>query len=44
VIMPISLDHQPYLGDRVELIAAEKAGIMKRAAPWSSASRNMTRR
>jgi dihydrofolate synthase/folylpolyglutamate synthase len=30
VIMPISLDHQPYLGDRVELIAAEKAGIMKR--------------
>lgn len=29
VIMPISLDHQPYLGDRVELIAAEKAGIMK---------------
>ncbi|APH74424.1 bifunctional folylpolyglutamate synthase/dihydrofolate synthase [Aquibium oceanicum] len=31
VIMPISLDHQAYLGDRVELIAAEKAGIMK---PW----------
>jgi len=30
VIMPISLDHQSYLGDRVELIAAEKAGIMKR--------------
>ena len=30
VIMPISLDHQPHLGDRVELIAAEKAGIMKR--------------
>ena len=30
VIMPISLDHQPYLGDKVELIAAEKAGIMKR--------------
>jgi dihydrofolate synthase / folylpolyglutamate synthase len=28
VIMPISLDHQPYLGDRVELIGAEKAGIM----------------
>src|SRR5690606_35418956 len=26
VIMPISLDHQAYLGDRVELIAAEKAG------------------
>jgi len=33
VIMPISLDHQPYLGDRVELIAAEKAGIMKRGFP-----------
>lgn len=33
VIMPISLDHQPYLGDRVELIAAEKAGIMKRGHP-----------
>ena len=30
LIMPISLDHQAYLGDRVELIAAEKAGIMKR--------------
>ncbi|MBY3597229.1 bifunctional folylpolyglutamate synthase/dihydrofolate synthase [Rhizobium bangladeshense] len=33
VIMPISLDHQPYLGDRVELIAAEKAGIMKPGLP-----------
>jgi dihydrofolate synthase/folylpolyglutamate synthase len=33
VIMPVSLDHQAYLGDRVELIAAEKAGIMKRGAP-----------
>ncbi|WP_377292445.1 bifunctional folylpolyglutamate synthase/dihydrofolate synthase [Rhizobium sp. SG2393] len=33
VIMPISLDHQAYLGDRVELIAAEKAGIMKRGCP-----------
>jgi folylpolyglutamate synthase/dihydrofolate synthase len=33
VIMPISLDHQPYLGDRVELIAVEKAGIMKRGCP-----------
>jgi len=33
VIMPISLDHQAYLGDRVELIAAEKAGIMKRGFP-----------
>ncbi|MBP2237869.1 dihydrofolate synthase/folylpolyglutamate synthase [Sinorhizobium kostiense] len=33
VIMPISLDHQAYLGDRVELIAAEKAGIMKGGRP-----------
>ncbi len=33
VIMPISLDHQPYLGDRVELIAAEKAGIIKPGCP-----------
>jgi dihydrofolate synthase/folylpolyglutamate synthase len=33
VIMPISLDHQAYLGDRVELIAAEKAGIIKSGAP-----------
>ena len=33
IVMPISLDHQAYLGDRVELIAAEKAGIMKRGAP-----------
>lgn len=33
VIMPIALDHQAYLGDSVELIAAEKAGIMKKGAP-----------
>ncbi|QKV20702.1 bifunctional folylpolyglutamate synthase/dihydrofolate synthase [Oricola thermophila] len=33
VIMPIGLDHQAYLGDRIELIAAEKAGIMKPGAP-----------
>ncbi len=33
IVMPISLDHQAYLGDRVELIAAEKAGIMKRGVP-----------
>jgi len=33
VIMPIALDHQAYLGDKVELIAAEKAGIMKRRRP-----------
>ncbi|AJY47941.1 bifunctional folylpolyglutamate synthase/dihydrofolate synthase [Martelella endophytica] len=33
VVMPISLDHQAYLGDKVELIAAEKAGIMKPGVP-----------
>ncbi len=32
-ITSISLDHQSYLGDRVELIAAEKAGIVKRGVP-----------
>ena len=32
-IMSISLDHQAYLGDRVELIAAEKAGIIKPGSP-----------
>lgn len=33
VIMPVSLDHEAYLGDRAELIAAEKAGIIKQGAP-----------
>ncbi|MDW6024530.1 folylpolyglutamate synthase/dihydrofolate synthase family protein [Mesorhizobium sp. BAC0120] len=33
VIMPISVDHEAYLGDRVELIAAEKAGIIKPGRP-----------
>ena len=33
LIMPISLDHEAYLGDRVELIAAEKAGIIKPGVP-----------
>jgi dihydrofolate synthase/folylpolyglutamate synthase len=33
VIMPISLDHEAYLGDKVELIAVEKAGIIKPGAP-----------
>ncbi len=31
--MPISIDHQAFLGDRVELIAAEKAGIIKKDCP-----------
>lgn len=33
VIMPIALDHEAWLGDRVELIAAEKAGIIKPGCP-----------
>jgi dihydrofolate synthase/folylpolyglutamate synthase len=33
VITPIAMDHQQFLGDRIELIAAEKAGIMKRTVP-----------
>ncbi len=33
LIMPVSVDHQAYLGDRVELIAAEKAGIIKQSCP-----------
>jgi dihydrofolate synthase/folylpolyglutamate synthase len=33
VIMPVSVDHEAYLGDRVELIAAEKAGIIKPRRP-----------
>ena len=33
VITPIALDHEAWLGDRVELIASEKAGIIKRECP-----------
>ena len=33
VITPISVDHTQYLGDTIEAIAGEKAGIIKRAAP-----------
>ncbi|GGH28171.1 dihydrofolate synthase / folylpolyglutamate synthase [Cribrihabitans marinus] len=33
VITPVSLDHQQYLGDTLERIAAEKAGIIKRGVP-----------
>jgi len=33
LIMPIALDHQFFLGERVEDIAAEKAGIIKRESP-----------
>ena len=33
IITPVSLDHQQYLGDRVALIAGEKAGIIKPGVP-----------
>lgn len=33
VITSIGLDHMKYLGDTVEAVAAEKAGIIKRAVP-----------
>ncbi|MCK0102669.1 folylpolyglutamate synthase/dihydrofolate synthase family protein [Pseudohalocynthiibacter sp. F2068] len=33
VITPISVDHEQYLGDTLEKIAAEKAGILKRGVP-----------
>lgn len=33
VITPISFDHQEFLGDSLEKIAAEKAGIIKRNCP-----------
>ena len=33
VIMPVSMDHQQYLGDTLTEIAAEKAGILKPGIP-----------
>ncbi|PKQ07165.1 MAG: bifunctional folylpolyglutamate synthase/dihydrofolate synthase [Alphaproteobacteria bacterium HGW-Alphaproteobacteria-11] len=33
IITPVDLDHQAFLGDTITLIAAEKAGILKRGAP-----------
>jgi dihydrofolate synthase/folylpolyglutamate synthase len=33
VITPVSMDHCEFLGDTVEKIAGEKAGILKRGAP-----------
>jgi dihydrofolate synthase/folylpolyglutamate synthase len=37
LITPVDLDHQLYLGDSLEQIAAEKAGIIKPGAPVFSA-------
>ena len=33
IITPVSIDHQQYLGETVDLIAGEKAGIIKRGVP-----------
>lgn len=33
IITPVDLDHQSFLGDTLALIAAEKAGILKRDVP-----------
>jgi dihydrofolate synthase / folylpolyglutamate synthase len=33
VISPVSIDHSEFLGDTLQSIAAEKAGIIKRGAP-----------
>lgn len=33
IITPVDLDHQAFLGDTIALIAAEKAGILKRGVP-----------
>lgn len=41
VITPIGLDHQEYLGDTIEAIAAEKAGIIKEGASAVVAEQEM---
>jgi dihydrofolate synthase/folylpolyglutamate synthase len=33
IITPVDMDHQDYLGDTIEKIAGEKAGILKRGVP-----------
>ena len=33
IVTPISIDHTDFLGDTLEAIAAEKAGILKRSVP-----------
>lgn len=42
VITSIGLDHQEYLGERVEQIAAEKAGVMRAGKVCFSAARNVS--
>ncbi len=33
LIMPVDMDHQNFLGDRLDMIAREKAGILKKSVP-----------
>lgn len=33
IVTPVDLDHQAFLGDTIALIAAEKAGILRRGVP-----------
>lgn len=40
VITPISMDHEKFLGDTLEKIAGEKAGIVERGRPVVSAPQN----
>lgn len=40
ILMPIGDDHRDYLGDTLEQIATEKAGIMKRVTPCVIAGQN----
>ncbi|PHP27430.1 bifunctional folylpolyglutamate synthase/dihydrofolate synthase [Limimaricola cinnabarinus] len=42
VITPIDLDHQQYLGETLEEIAGEKAGILKRGVPCVVAPQHET--
>ncbi len=43
VITPISIDHTDFLGDTLEKIAAEKAGILKRGVPAIVAAQHARR-
>jgi dihydrofolate synthase/folylpolyglutamate synthase len=40
IIVNISLEHQQYLGDTLEAIAGEKAGVIKEGCPILTAERN----
>ena len=44
VITPVSIDHIEFLGDTLEKIAAEKAGILKRGVPAVDRARSRATR